>query len=333
MAPYGSFNEEAMAVWDFVRCVRPDGTAYGTKGKCRQGTEEAKQEEAPSPKKSTKKPVKEKPAKKEEVKAPSETGKSKEVEDIQKAMKNYSALMKKQFELSMNGKTDKALAMQPKVTAALEKWKKLEEAGKSPEQKAKEREYADEMAANQKKQKSRDRAQLAAKLNNTQKKALADYTADSENTRRSYNDVNKCLRFPKTCKSQGESEKFARELDSALKALPSNPGGDPFYRGVTANKGEAAKVYKALQNAKPGTVIKDPGFGSFSSDRRQAENFTDRLDSNSKNIMFVSRNKELTPINKFSKLPDEQEAIMPRGVSQTVRSVRKEGNTLIVELD
>jgi hypothetical protein len=26
--------------YDFARCVRPDGTAYGTKGKCRQGTEE-----------------------------------------------------------------------------------------------------------------------------------------------------------------------------------------------------------------------------------------------------------------------------------------------------
>lgn len=37
----GSFNAEAQALWDFTRCVRPDGTAYGTSGKCRKGTESA----------------------------------------------------------------------------------------------------------------------------------------------------------------------------------------------------------------------------------------------------------------------------------------------------
>ncbi len=39
MAPYGSFNEDAMAVWDFTRCRRPDGSHYGTRGKCRKGVE------------------------------------------------------------------------------------------------------------------------------------------------------------------------------------------------------------------------------------------------------------------------------------------------------
>jgi hypothetical protein len=57
----GNFSEEALSaytrlvtehkgvdfaeneVYDFARCVRPDGTAYGTKGKCRKGTEEAKE--------------------------------------------------------------------------------------------------------------------------------------------------------------------------------------------------------------------------------------------------------------------------------------------------
>jgi hypothetical protein len=39
----GSFNEKAMDAWDFARCVRPDGTAYASSGKCRKGTEEAKE--------------------------------------------------------------------------------------------------------------------------------------------------------------------------------------------------------------------------------------------------------------------------------------------------
>ena len=35
---YGHFNEEAQAVWDFVRCQRSDGSVYGTGGTCRLGT-------------------------------------------------------------------------------------------------------------------------------------------------------------------------------------------------------------------------------------------------------------------------------------------------------
>jgi hypothetical protein len=82
--PYGSFNEEAMGVWDFVRCMRPDGTAYGTKGKCRQGTEVAKQEVASATRKSAKV---DKPAKASSVKIKS---------DLREA---YASLMKKQQEL------------------------------------------------------------------------------------------------------------------------------------------------------------------------------------------------------------------------------------------
>ena len=40
----GNFDEYAQGLWDFVRCVRPDGTAYASSGKCRKGTEEAKGE-------------------------------------------------------------------------------------------------------------------------------------------------------------------------------------------------------------------------------------------------------------------------------------------------
>jgi tRNA A-37 threonylcarbamoyl transferase component Bud32 len=35
----GTFNESSQQVWDFVRCQRPNGTYYGTGGRCRKGTE------------------------------------------------------------------------------------------------------------------------------------------------------------------------------------------------------------------------------------------------------------------------------------------------------
>ena len=39
-----SFAERAEEVLDFTRCVRPDDSSYGTSGKCRKGTEQAKEE-------------------------------------------------------------------------------------------------------------------------------------------------------------------------------------------------------------------------------------------------------------------------------------------------
>lgn len=38
MANYSEMNE---AAYDFTRCVRPDGSSYGTRGKCKKGTESA----------------------------------------------------------------------------------------------------------------------------------------------------------------------------------------------------------------------------------------------------------------------------------------------------
>ena len=43
---YVEFSEEG--TYDFTRCVRPNGTAYGTGGKCRKGTEAAGVEKTPS---------------------------------------------------------------------------------------------------------------------------------------------------------------------------------------------------------------------------------------------------------------------------------------------
>jgi len=43
---YDEFSEEA-GTYDFTRCVRSDGTAYGTKGACRKGSEQSKGLEEP----------------------------------------------------------------------------------------------------------------------------------------------------------------------------------------------------------------------------------------------------------------------------------------------
>jgi hypothetical protein len=43
MLSLSSSQDFSESVFDFTRCVRTDGTAYGTAGKCRKGTEEEKQ--------------------------------------------------------------------------------------------------------------------------------------------------------------------------------------------------------------------------------------------------------------------------------------------------
>jgi hypothetical protein len=325
-------NFSESGTYDFTRCVRPNGTAYGTGGKCKKGTEEAKELKNGGDLTKVKKLIKEKTAKKTETAPDPVADKAKKVEDLKKAHKTYSATLRKQMELVAQNDIAGAEKMGEKVKAAIAKVKKAEEALKTPEQKAADRKYADERIEMMKRQKLIDEAQDKTKLTAAQKKALKDYTG-SGTVDRSYAGLNDCLRTPSKCKSKKEAELFTKELDDAVRALPKNDAGNPFYRGVSAEKGAAAKLYKVLANAKPGTSLTDPGFGSYSSDRKQAEFFMSNLTPESKNILFVSRNKGLTPINRFSDIPSENEAIMPRGTAQTIRSVTRNGGTLIVEFD
>jgi hypothetical protein len=173
-------------------------------------------------------------------------------------------------------------------------------------------------------------AQNNTNLNEKQRAAIRDYT--DEGGERPYSDLNACLRQPRTCdpENRGWTRQHSRELDSALKALPKNDNAEPFWRGTDASSGQALALYQALENAQPGMRMRDPAFGSYSYDRGTANAYTSR---NRKSILFVSRSKQLTPIDTFSEITIEREALLPRGTEQTVRSVRKDGEMLIVELD
>lgn len=52
---YGRFDEDAMALWEFTRCQRPDGSVYGTSGQCKKGKEVGAKEEVPKKEKGVKK--------------------------------------------------------------------------------------------------------------------------------------------------------------------------------------------------------------------------------------------------------------------------------------
>ena len=321
--------------YDFTRCVRPDGSAYGTKGTCRKGTEGAKAVEKAAPKaapkekvaKVTAAPKAPKVTKTPEApKAPSTTKVGKDPKEA------YAALMKKQQEMVQKGDIAGAMKLNEKIKAASAKVQESPEAKAQAEQlKAQGETRAKSESDFKAAQEKRLDGQLAANLNSKDKKAIEDYTKETMGqSARSYDNMNGCLRFPPTCDNKKESGKFIKEFDSALSKLPKNEDGNEFFRGVQVRPGQTQELYKALLNAKPGTRMKDPGYGSYSAERKQAEFFTDR---NKPNIIFVTKSKSMTPINAYSAIRSENEAILPRNTEQTIRKVTKEGKNLIVELD
>ena len=216
-----------------------------------------------------------------------------------------------------------------KLTEAKAKLKEMQEIAADPEGFVRNKEAAakreQQWEATQDKLDERQRA-ATKKLTLTELEAIADYTDEAGD--RPYAEVNKCARRT-PCRNRKASQHI-KELDAALAKVPANKDGDTFYRGMGVTPGSpTAKLYKMLENAKPGTQLEDPGFASYSSRESVADSFM----IGEKTIKFVSRNKNLRPINTFSMIEMEYEALLPRNATSTIRSVTKQGGTLIVELD
>jgi hypothetical protein len=429
---YGSFSEDALQIWDFVRCQRPDGTIYGTRGKCKKGTEiGAKEIEAAKPKKAAAKKAlanatpeqlqklaassKVSPAQKKVIeqelekktgKAPKPEAKpkaesnetkvaklkaeaeklkaafakhqekgewekadaaiskataiNKELdkltqaskksqektkqaqkeekdpqEELKKAQAAYTKIAKQQAKLVGEGKIKEAEALKAKKDKAIAAMKKAEEKVNADPKVAKEKEVVDrlrkDVATAGKRQEEYNKRQDETNLSPKQKAAIRSYTDEPAAGTFGYRQLNECSRTPPFCEDPKQAKKLQKDLDDTLKALPKNDNGDPFFRGVFVGGGggPTAKLYEALENAQPGQRFKDPAFGSFSSDFTTAGDFA----GSGRSIVFVSRSKQLTPVNRFSTISDENEALLPRGTEQTIRSVTKLKDQLIVELD
>lgn len=338
----GRFSEESLQdFYSFARCQRDDGSFYGTSGQCRRGKPVGAKEISKLKIASANGNEKAKLAlqvvegKKTKAQARQELKKIKapETKTTEKDPKEeYAALVKKQQELVQKGDIQGAMKLGGQIKAAADKVAKSPEATAQAEKLKKEAEAKakgdkDFEAA----QKKRDNGQLAAKLTTKDKKVISDYTKETGGqSARSYDNMNGCLRFPPSCPDTKTSKKFVKEFDTALAKLPKNEEGNQFFRGVQVRPGQTQQLYDMLKDAKPGTKMKDPGYGSYSAERRQAEHFTNR---NVPNIIFVTRSKNMTPINMFSEVKTENEAILPRGTEQTIRGVTQEGKNLIVELD
>lgn len=184
-------------------------------------------------------------------------------------------------------------------------------------------------------QRNYDARQDQVNLSSNQKKALMDYTEEMPKSGFGYKQLNECARTPQNCEDKKASAKMAKEMDAAIAKLPKNDDGDAFFRGIyLGNSGGPAldSLYKQLAQAKPGERFKDPAFGSYSSDPTTAVEFSSGS-KNVRSILFINRSKQLTPINTFSAIRSENEALLPRNTEQTIRKVTQDGGRLIVELD
>ena len=356
------FHESSDGIYDFVTCIRGDGSYYGNGGtKCIKGSKatmkdmkaEKKKAKAGDPVAAKKVAQMEKTGVssggsssaapkvpkapkgatksggggtssssggKASTKAATDADRDKAMADVQAKKKAYSDAVKK-------GQTAKAA----KLKTDLEKARAKVEALKTPEQKKK---TADALAKSKEADKVEKLAANAAKANKAKRppkvevsedarKAINTYTKDTPGPPADFQKMNRAARSGK-----GDADTKAKNaaFDKALKELPANTGGKSHFRGIAANP----TLAKQMANLKPGDSFTDKGFGSYSRDPGTASAFT-RGSKNS--VVIESRSKSLRGVEQFSKVKSEQEAVLPRGQSQTVREVRQEGNVTYVVVD
>ena len=349
------FHEQSIGLYDYVTCIRGDGSYYGNGGvRCIKGTPATKKDlaaekkkakagdpaaakkvkqmektgvAAPAPKvpkapKSVAKAAKGSAPASSKANAPEATD-----ADRAKAMADLKSKKSAYFKAVQSGNYDKASKLKKEIEKAREKVEAL----KTPEQKKKAADALAKIKAEDKAEREAEKARRATaakkppkvEISTEARKAINTYTKDEPGPPADFAKMNKHAR-----KGGGDAQTKANiaALDKALNELPANTGGKSHYRGISATPALA----RQMANLKPGDSFSDKGFGSYSRDPNTALAFT----RGSKNkVIIESRSKSLRGVERFSNIKSEQEAVLPRGQNQTVREVRKEGNTTYIVVD
>lgn len=213
-----SFSESSLrtvssllpAAYDFTRCMRADGSAYGSRGKCRKGTQAAKEE---SPKQTTPK-----------VLTPEEQKKISQVKEHILWVKN---IIKEYGDEPPDS---------PWVAPHYEKLKNWE------------KELA-ELEGSKTSSKPKMKA-AHKELNGAEKSALVNYiTGGSMETGSMLNTNWKLRGLTKSAISAEENEQV-RNMDSALEKLPKNTSGQTYYRGLSLDQEQARSLLSLVRDSK-----------------------------------------------------------------------------------
>lgn len=321
---FESFSESALDALDFARCQRPDGTYYGTSGTCRKGVSVGPKEKA----------ALKKAAKAGNKKAAAALA----VVEGKKTKAQAKADLKKE---GIKVGLKKEEAKKPTKKAAKKPTKKAEE--KKPvgddaaaqRNRLKTKKGREQVDAETKVELRRleENAALAPPSKEISAKAAAtilNYTLDDSTSATGYAKMNTCARNPPSCSEA--TIKANKQLDSALRQVPRNTEGEALFRGMRLK--DNPELADQLANLKPGDTFKDDGFGSYSREMPVARGFIGyKGDVDGRNVIITTRSKKIRFIEEYSDYAEEYEGILPRGTSQTVRSVKNIGNVTYIEVD
>jgi len=170
-----------------------------------------------------------------------------------------------------------------------------------------------------------------SKLSDEQLGSLSLYTSDF------YEPVNNHLRGRESGDFSPEEQKFyaerARDIASALMQVP-DAKAQVYYRGMSGdiNESRTQQMYAKL---KPGDVISDKGFSSFSTSSEVAQKF---LDPELSSTYVILNSSKLKQIDFISQSPEEEEHLaMPseqfRVKKNEIVDDKSMGRVRIVELE
>lgn len=318
--------ENFMETYDYVTCIRGDGSYYGNGGvKCHKGTPATKKDLA-AEKKKAKAGDKAAAAKVKSMEKYGVAGSAPKAKSspAQPAAKKESAAPKSKAEqvAAIKAKREEYMqAMREKNFKKADKLRrdldKLRKDAQSPEQKEQEQRMKD---MKKRAAKQPEKTEVSADA----KKALLTY-AREEPKPPAYKSMNACGRGKKCTKI---AQKDVDALDKALNEWPANTKGASHFRGFNA-KGDRLAQYA---NLKPGDKIQDGGFGSYSRNPQIASNFSQGGGKGTR-VIVESRSTALRGIERNARFKNEQEAILPRNTSQTVTEVRQVGDFLYVVVE
>jgi hypothetical protein len=155
-------------------------------------------------------------------------------------------------------------------------------------------------------------------LNEKEKSILVNYTTGEYE---SMLNTNWKLRgLDKGPLTQTEKEEVSI-MDTALSKLPRNTNGTTMYRGLDLEEDVAIKLIREAQ--KTGKIT-DKGFGSFSSDKSQAEMFATA--TGGVPVIIVSKHPDFRDVSRFApeEYQNQLEHVLPRNTSLVVKEVKKD---------
>lgn len=171
------------------------------------------------------------------------------------------------------------------------------------------------------------------KMTDSQIAAIRMYTGDT------YGPINKVLRGYETYlgeKLRPEEKEFyqsmAEEMITALEQIP-NAKKQKYYRGVGSSI-RGSRVLKTYEKLKPGDIISDKSFSSFSADPETARNF---LDPEVDNLLIINTSSRLKQVDIMAYANEEEHLSMPgerfRVKSNEVVEDRSFGKIRVVEIE